>query len=128
MIEDEGGQAAAVDADVMDAAPNLKVISEFGVGYDNINVVDANERGIAVCNTPGILSESTADEAFALLAAMARRTNDLPAMVKRGEWGDFDPLGYLATDIHHKTLGIVGMGSIGSEMAKRAGGFSTELS
>ena len=116
-----------VDADVMDAAPNLKVISEFGVGYDNINVVDANERGIAVCNTPGILSESTADEAFALLAAMARRTNDLPAMVKRGEWGDFDPLGYLATDIHHKTLGIVGMGSIGSEMAKRAGGFSMNV-
>ena len=116
-----------VDAEVMDAAPNLKVISEFGVGYDNINVTDANERGIAVCNTPGILSESTADEAFALLAAMARRTNDLPAMVKRGEWGDFDPLGYLATDIHHKTLGIVGMGNIGSEMAKRAAGFNMNV-
>ena len=116
-----------VDAEVMDAAPNLKVISEFGVGYDNINVADANARGIAVCNTPGILSESTADEAFALLAAMARRTNDLPAMVKRGEWGDFDPLGYLATDIHHKTLGIVGMGSIGSEMAKRASGFNMNV-
>ncbi len=116
-----------VDAEVMDAAPNLKVISEFGVGYDNINVADANARGIAVCNTPGILSESTADEAFALLAAMARRTNDLPAMVKRGEWGDFDPLGYLATDIHHKTLGIVGMGNIGSEMAKRAAGFNMNV-
>jgi len=116
-----------VDAEVMDAAPNLKVISEFGVGYDNISVADANARGIAVCNTPGILSESTADEAFALLAAMARRTNDLPAMVKRGEWGDFDPLGYLATDIHHKTIGIVGMGKIGSEMAKRATGFSMKV-
>ena len=116
-----------VDAEVMDAAPNLKVISEFGVGYDNISVADANARGIAVCNTPGILSESTADEAFALLAAMARRTNDLPAMVKRGEWGDFDPLGYLATDIHHKTLGIVGMGNIGSEMAKRAAGFNMNV-
>ena len=116
-----------IDGEIMDAAPNLKVIAEFGVGYDNINVADANERGIAVCNTPGILSESTADEAFSLLTAMARRTNDLPAMVKRGEWGDFDPLGYLATDIHHKTLGIVGMGSIGSEMAKRAAGFSMNV-
>jgi glyoxylate reductase len=116
-----------VDAEVMDAAPNLKVISEFGVGYDNIDVNAANERGIAVGNTPGILSESTADEAFALLASMARRTHDLPAMVKRGEWGDFDPLGLLATDIHHKTLGIVGMGSIGSEMAKRAAGFNMNV-
>jgi len=116
-----------IDGEIMDAAPNLKVIAEFGVGYDNIKIADANERGVAVCNTPGILSESTADEAFALLTAMARRTNDLPAMVKRGEWGDFDPLGYLATDIHHKTLGIVGMGSIGSEMAKRAAGFSMNV-
>ncbi|NQW19516.1 MAG: D-glycerate dehydrogenase [Chloroflexi bacterium] len=116
-----------VNAEVMDAAPNLKVIAEFGVGYDNIAVAAANDRGIAVCNTPGILSESTADEAFALLASMARRTIDLPAMVKRGEWGDFDPLGYLATDIHHKTLGIVGMGNIGSEMAKRATGFNMNV-
>ena len=116
-----------VNAEVMDAAPKLKVITEFGVGYDNIEIVAANKRGIAVCNTPGILSESTADEAFALLASMARRTNDLPAMVKRGEWGDFDPLGYLATDIHHKTLGIVGMGNIGSEMAKRAAGFNMNV-
>ena len=116
-----------VNAEVMDAAPNLKVIAEFGVGYDNIEIAAANERGIAVCNTPGILSESTADEAFALLASMARRTHDLPAMVKRGEWGDFDPLGYLATDIHHKTLGIVGMGNIGAEMAKRAAGFNMNV-
>jgi len=117
----------AVDAEVMDAAPNLKVIAEFGVGYDNIDVNAANERGIAVCNTPGILSESTADEAFALLASMARRTYDLPGIVKRGEWGDFNPLAYLATDIHHKTLGIVGMGRIGSEMAKRASGFNMNV-
>ena len=116
-----------VDGEVMDNAPNLKVISEFGVGYDNIDIAAANARGIAVGNTPGILSESTADEAFALLASMARRTSDLPAMVKHGEWGDFDPLGYLATDIHHKTLGIVGMGSIGSEMAKRAAGFNMNV-
>ncbi|MDA1280307.1 MAG: D-glycerate dehydrogenase [Chloroflexi bacterium] len=117
----------AVDAEVMDAAPNLKVITEFGVGYDNVDVAAANARGIAVCNTPGVLSESTADEAFALLAAMARRTYDLPQIVKRGEWGDFDPLGYLATDIHHKTLGIVGMGRIGSEVAKRAAGFNMNV-
>ena len=116
-----------VNAEVMNAAPNLKVIAQFGVGYDNIDIKAANECGIAVCNTPGILSESTADQAFALLATMARRINDLSAKVKQGEWGDFDPLGYLATDIHHKTLGIVGMGKIGSEMAKRATGFSMKV-
>ena len=86
-----------------------------------------DSQPIAVCNTPGILSETTADQAFALLATMARRINDLSAKVKQGEWGDFDPLGYLATDIHHKTLGIVGMGRIGSEMAKRATGFSMKV-
>ena len=116
-----------VDAEVMDAAPKLKVIAEFGAGYDNVDVAAANERGIAVANTPGVLSESTADEAFALLVAMARRVHDLPQIVKRGEWGDFDPVGMLATDIHHKTLGIVGMGRIGGEVAKRAAGFSMEV-
>ncbi len=117
----------AVDAEVMDAAPNLKVIAQFGVGYDNIDVAAANARGIAVANTPGVVSESTADEAFTLLVAMARRVYDLPQIVKRGEWGDFAPVGLLATDIHHKTLGIVGMGRIGSEVAKRAAGFSMEV-
>ena len=116
-----------VNAEVMNAAPNLKIIAQFGVGYDNIDINAANECGIAVCNTPGILNETTADQAFALLATMARRINDLSAKVKQGEWGDFDPLGYLATDIHHKTLGIVGMGRIGSEMAKRATGFSMKV-
>ncbi|MBN4059328.1 D-glycerate dehydrogenase [Dehalococcoides mccartyi] len=117
----------AVDAEVMAAAPNLKVIAQFGVGYDNVDIAAANARGIAVANTPGVLSESTADEAFALLMAMARRVYDLPGIVKRGEWGDFDPLGLLGTDIHHKTLGIVGMGRIGSEVAKRAAGFSMKV-
>ncbi len=116
-----------VDADVMNAAPNLKVITEFGVGYDNIDTAAATERGIAVANTPGILSESTADEAFALLMALARRVHELPQIVKSGRWGDFDPLAYLATDIHHKTLGIVGMGSIGSAVARRAQGFDMHV-
>ena len=116
-----------IDEELLSKAPKLKVISEFGVGYDNIDVSTASKLGVAVCNTPGILSESTADEAFALLATFARRTYDLPNIVKNGEWGDFDPLGYLATDIHHKTLGIVGMGRIGSEMAKRANGFNMNV-
>ena len=116
-----------VDAEVMDAAPKLRVIAQFGVGYDNVDIAAANVRGIAVANTPGVVSESTADEAFALLVAMARRVHDLPQIVKRGEWGDFDPVGLLGADIHHKTLGIVGMGRIGSEVAKRAAGFSMEV-
>lgn len=116
-----------VDAALMDAAPNLKVIAQFGVGYDNVDMVAANERGIAVGNTPGVLSESTADLAFTLITAMARRVYDLPGVVNRGEWGDFAPVGYLANDVHHKTLGIVGMGSIGSEVAKRAAGFNMNV-
>ena len=109
-----------VDAEVMDAAPKLKVIAEFGAGYDNVDVAAANERGIAVANTPGVLSESTADEAFALLVAMARRVHDMPQIVTRGEWGDFDPAGRPATDIHQKTLGIAGLRRLGAEAAERA--------
>ena len=112
-----------VDGDVMDAAPRLKVITEFGVGYDNIDEDAASERGIAVANTPGVLSETTADQAFGLLLATARRIPMDYVYVREGRWGPFDPLDLLGADVHHQTLGIVGMGRIGGEVAKRAVGF-----
>ncbi len=110
-----------IDADVMDAAgDSLKVIAEFGVGYDNIDTAAANERNIAVGNTPGVLTETTADFAFALIQSAARRLAESDRFVRRGEWKWFDPLDLLGLDINGSTLGIVGMGRIGSSVAKRA--------
>lgn len=110
-----------IDADVMDAAgDSLKVIAEFGVGYDNIDTAAASERNIAVGNTPGVLTETTADFAFALVQAAARRLAESDRFVRRGEWKWFDPLDLLGIDINGSTLGIVGMGRIGSSVAVRA--------
>lgn len=110
-----------IDAEVMDAAGDqLTVIAEFGVGYDNIDVDAASERNIAVGNTPGVLTETTADFAFALVQASARRLAESDRYVRRGEWKWFDPLDLLGMDINGSTLGIIGMGRIGSSVAKRA--------
>ncbi len=111
----------SIDADVMDAAgDSLKVIAEFGVGYDNIDAAAASERNIAVGNTPGVLTETTADFAFALIQAAARRLAESDRFVRRGEWKWFDPLDLLGLDINGSTLGIIGMGRIGSSVADRA--------
>jgi glyoxylate reductase len=110
-----------IDADVMDAAGSqLKVIAEFGVGYDNIDVAAASKRNIAVGNTPGVLTETAADFAFALIQAAARRLAESDRFVRRGEWRWFDPLDLLGLDINGSTLGIVGFGRIGSAVARRA--------
>ncbi len=110
-----------IDAEVMDAAgDSLKVIAEFGVGYDNIDTAAASERNIAVGNTPGVLTETTADFAFALIQAAARRLAESDRFVRRGEWKWFEPLDLLGLDINGSTLGIVGMGRIGSSVARRA--------
>ena len=110
-----------IDAEVMDAAgDSLKVIAEFGVGYDNIDVNAASERNIAVGNTPGVLTETTADFAFALIQAAGRRLAESDRFVRKGEWKWFDPLDLLGQDINGSTLGIVGLGRIGSSVAKRA--------
>lgn len=110
-----------IDGEVMDAAgDSLKVIAEFGVGYDNIDTAAASERNIAVGNTPGVLTETTADFAFALIQAAARRLAESDRFVRRGEWKWFDPLDLLGIDINGSTLGIVGMGRIGSSVARRA--------
>jgi len=117
-----------IDAGVMDAAgPGLKVISNFAVGYDNVDVAAATARGIPVGNTPGVLTETTADMAFALLMAAARRIVEGAAYVKAGKWRTWGPTLLLGHDVHGATLGIVGMGRIGQAVTRRAAGFGMRV-
>jgi len=116
-----------VDGELMDAAPNLKVVSNMAVGYDNIDVPAATSRGIVVGNTPGVLTETTADFTFALLLAAARRVVEADDYTRRGYWKTWGPMVLLGHDIHHATLGIVGCGRIGMEVAKRAKGFDMQV-
>jgi len=117
-----------IDAEVMDAAEGLKVISNYAVGYNNIDVAAATERGIYVTNTPGILTDTTADCAFALLMAVARRIPEADRHVKEGGWVHaWGPRMFAGTDVHGKTLGIIGLGRIGSAIARRAKGFDMNV-
>lgn len=116
-----------IDAKVMDAAPNLRVISNYAVGYDNVDVEAASERGILVCNTPGVLTDTTADLAFALLVCVARRVVEGDRYVRGGKWKTWGPMLLLGQDIHGATLGLVGLGRIGRAMAKRASGFEMRI-
>ena len=117
-----------VDDELLDAAgPQLKVVSNYAVGFDNIDVPACTRRGIPVGNTPGVLTETTADLAFALLMAVARRIPEGYDYVRADRWKTWGPLLLLGTDVHHATLGIVGFGRIGHEMAKRAAGFGMRV-
>lgn len=117
-----------IDDEVMDAAGDgLRVISNHAVGFDNIDVPEATRRRIPVGNTPGILTESTADFAFSLIAAAARRVVEGDRIVHSGKWKTWGPSLLLGTDLHHATLGIVGFGRIGRALAKRAIGFEMRV-
>jgi glyoxylate reductase len=116
-----------VDATLMDMVPKLKVISNLAVGYDNIDVQEATRRGIFVGNTPEVLTETTADFAFSLLMAAARRVVEADNYTKKGCWKTWGPKVLLGQDIHNATLGIIGLGRIGVEVAKRAKGFNMKL-
>lgn len=117
-----------VDGAVMDAAgPGLKVISNHAVGVDNVDLDAASRRGIPVGNTPGILTETTADFAFALLLAAARRLVEADRFVREGRWVTWGPKLLLGRDIHGATLGIVGFGRIGQAVAQRAAGFGMRV-
>ena len=116
-----------IDARLMDAAPQLKVISNMAVGYDNIDVAAATARGIPVGNTPGVLTETTADFAFALLMATARRIPEAQQYIRDHKWRTWHPTVLSGQDIFGATLGIVGFGRIGKAMAKRAQGFDMKL-
>lgn len=117
-----------VDDELLDAAgPQLRVVSNFAVGYDNIDVPACARRGIAVGNTPGVLTETTADLAFALLMAVARRLPEARDYVREDRWQTWGPLLLLGKDLHGATLGLVGFGRIGREMARRATGFGMRV-
>ncbi len=112
-----------IDGELMDAAPNLKVISNYAVGFNNIDVKEATLRGIPVTNTPGVLTESTADLTWALIMDVARRVSEGDRVIRAGRWPGWSPMWMLGRDVHGATLGIVGMGRIGKAVARRARGF-----
>ena len=116
-----------IDGALLDAAPSVHVIANLAVGYDNIDAVAASERGVLVCNTPGVLTETTADLAFALLLAFSRRLVEGERVVRGGGWGDWRPDSLLGRDVHGKTLGIVGLGAIGLAAARRSRGFGMRV-
>lgn len=113
-----------IDAEVLDATgPQLRVVSQMAVGVDNVDVAACTERGIPVGNTPGVLTETTADIAWALILATARRVVESAEFVKRGDWQTWGPLLMAGVDVHDRTLGVVGFGAIGQAVARRAQGF-----
>ena len=119
--------ADRVDAELLDAAPNLRAIANFAVGTDNIDLDAAAARGIPVGNTPDVLTDATADLAFALILALARGIVSGAATVRTGRWRTWEPAGDLGTDLAGATLGIVGRGRIGDAVARRAAGFEMEV-
>jgi len=116
-----------IDAVFLDACPHLKVIANYAVGLDNVDLHAARRHGIAVGNTPDVLTDATADLAFALLLAAARRLPQSAQAVKDGGWGTWQPDGFLGKDLVGTTLGIVGAGRIGEAVARRATGFDMRV-
>jgi len=122
MLEDR------VDAELMDAAgPSLKVIAQYAVGLDNVDLEAAKERGVVVTHTPGVLTDATADLAFALLSAAARRVVEGHDYVRRGEWKTWHPELLLGPELHEATVGVVGFGRIGQAFARRTRGFGMKV-
>lgn len=117
-----------VDGELLDACPNLKVVANFGVGYNNIDVAAATARKIIVTNTPGVLTDATADIAFGLLIAAARRFSESDRMVRAHAWTGWEPMQMLGQDIAGTTLGLLGLGRIAQAVVKRAQGFGMHVS
>jgi glyoxylate reductase len=113
-----------IDDDLLARAPRLRVVGNMAVGFDNIDVDAATRRGVLVSNTPDVLTETTADFAFALLMAAARRMVEADGFTRAGKWKTWGPLLLAGQDIHHATLGLVGLGRIGAAVARRAKGFA----
>ncbi len=116
-----------IDASVIAGAPRLRVISNLAVGVDNIDLEAATRAGIAVGHTPGVLTEATADLAFGLLMATARRIAEADRHVRAGKWRTWGPMTMLGHDVHSSTLGLIGFGAIGQAMARRAMGFEMRV-
>lgn len=116
-----------IDAELLAASPRLRIIANLAVGYDNVDPAVAAEAGVWLTNTPGVLAETTADFAFALLLAAARHVVASDRDTRAGGWTTWSPTAFLGQDIHGATLGIVGMGEIGEAMARRAAGFDMRV-
>jgi glyoxylate reductase len=117
-----------IDEDVFDAAPKLHIVAQMAVGFDNINIKEATKRGIYITNTPGVLTETTADFAWALLMAVTRRVVEADKYIRDGEWKiGWHPSMLLGKDVYGATIGIIGAGRIGSAVARRAKGFNMKI-
>lgn len=120
-----------IDKDLLKAATNLKIISQYAVGYDNIDLDACTSRGIYVTNTPGVLTDATADHTMALILAIARRIVESDAFVRTGKWEEsktgWHPTMFLGVELSGKTLGIVGLGRIGAAVARRARAFGMKI-
>ena len=119
--------ADRVDAATLAAAPRLKAVCNIAVGYNNIDLAACTERGILATNTPGVLDDTTADMTWALLMAAARRVTESERWLRAGSWKGWKNDQFLGVDVHHATLGIIGMGRIGQAIARRAKGFSMRV-
>lgn len=116
-----------IDGTLLDLNPKLKIVANYAVGFNNVVVADATARKVPVTNTPGVLTDTTADLTFALLLACSRRIVEADAYMRQGKYESWDPLLLLGQDIHHKTIGIVGFGRIGYAVAQRAKGFDMKI-
>jgi len=116
-----------VDAELLAHAPQLKAVANIAVGYNNIDVPACTARGVMATNTPGVLDDSTADLAWALMLGTARRITEVERRIRAGEWTGWRLKQWLGVDVHHATLGIVGMGRIGQAIARRAAGFEMKV-
>ena len=119
--------ADRIDAEVIDASPRLRVVANHAVGYDNVDVAACTRRGIWVTNTPGVLTESTADMTWALILALARRLREGERLLRGGTWHGWAPTLLLGSELRGKTLGILGYGRIGRAVARRAEGFDLRV-
>jgi lactate dehydrogenase-like 2-hydroxyacid dehydrogenase len=116
-----------IDEDLLGRCPGLKAVCNIAVGYNNIDLTACNAHGVMATNTPGVLDDTTADFAWALILATARRLNEAEAYVRQGEWDKWKLKQFLGLDVHHAVLGIVGLGRIGQVVARRAAGFEMEV-
>lgn len=117
----------SIDEEVLSADPALKIVANYAVGYNNIDVEAATARGIPVSNTPGVLTETSADLAFALIMAVSRRVVEADAYLRSGKWGGWGPLQFLGPDVYGAVLGIVGLGRIGKAVARRGQAFGMKV-
>ena len=116
-----------VDAELIDAAPKLRAVANYAIGFDNIDVDAATARSIQVGNTPDVLTDATADLAWALMLAVARRVVEAHRDAVDGRWRTWEPQGWVGVDVHGATLAVIGAGRIGQAVAKRAGGFEMDV-